>query len=100
MAYQNILLTVKGGITRLTRNRLDQLNSFTVNPVPQSEAVRSKWAEVSYGGPRVPLAWADAIGIGYLVTVLHHLATSYGEGRYWLSPLLGRKLAVGVSLHG
>lgn len=100
MTFQNILLTVKGGIARLTRNRPDQLNCFTVNPVPQSEAARPKLAEVSYAGPRVPLAWADAIGIGYLVTVLHHLATSYGEGRYCVSPLLRRKLAVGVSFHG
>ena len=43
--------------------------------------------------PRGPLAWTDAIGVTQVVTVLSNLATSYGEDRYRVSPLLRRKLA-------
>lgn len=43
--------------------------------------------------PRGPLAWADAIGIHHIVTVLANLAATYGEDRYRVSPLLRRKLA-------
>jgi len=43
--------------------------------------------------PRGPLAWADAVGIHHIVTVLANLAITYGEDRYRVSPLLRRKLA-------
>ncbi len=43
--------------------------------------------------PRGPLAWADAVGVAHIVTVLSNLAASYGEDRYRVSPLLRRKLA-------
>jgi 3-hydroxybutyryl-CoA dehydrogenase len=43
--------------------------------------------------PRGPLAWTDAIGVAQVVTVLSNLASSYGEDRYRVSPLLRRKLA-------
>ena len=49
--------------------------------------------------PRGPLAWADAVGIGQVVTVLGNLAASYGEDRYRISPLLRRKLANGALIH-
>jgi 3-hydroxybutyryl-CoA dehydrogenase len=49
--------------------------------------------------PRGPLAWADAIGIGQIVTVLANLAASYGEDRYRVSPLLRRKHASGATFH-
>ncbi|RSZ56709.1 3-hydroxyacyl-CoA dehydrogenase PaaC [Massilia atriviolacea] len=45
--------------------------------------------------PRGPLAWANAAGIGHIVTVLANLAATYGEDRYRVSPLLRRKLANG-----
>jgi 3-hydroxybutyryl-CoA dehydrogenase len=48
--------------------------------------------------PRGPLAWADAIGVRQVMTVLHHLAGVYGEDRYRVSPLLRRKVA--ASPHG
>jgi 3-hydroxybutyryl-CoA dehydrogenase len=38
--------------------------------------------------PRGPLAWADAIGLGHLSTVLANLANTYGEDRYRTSPLI------------
>jgi 3-hydroxybutyryl-CoA dehydrogenase len=43
--------------------------------------------------PRGPLAWADAVGVQHIVTVLSHLVDAYGEDRYRVSPLLRRKLA-------
>ncbi|CAN7724919.1 3-hydroxyacyl-CoA dehydrogenase PaaH [Duganella sp. LjRoot269] len=49
--------------------------------------------------PRGPLAWADAVGIAQIVTVLSNLAAGYGEDRYRVSPLLRRKLANGGRFH-
>ena len=49
--------------------------------------------------PRGPLAWADAVGIAHIVTVLSNLASVYGEDRYRVSPLLRRKLANGTRFH-
>jgi len=48
--------------------------------------------------PRGPLAWADLIGLHHVVAVLSNLATTYGEDRYRVSPLLRRKLA--ANAHG
>jgi 3-hydroxybutyryl-CoA dehydrogenase len=49
--------------------------------------------------PCGPLAWADAIGLEKVVTVLDHLAGTYGEGRYRCSPLLRRKVHSGSTFH-
>jgi 3-hydroxybutyryl-CoA dehydrogenase len=49
--------------------------------------------------PRGPLAWADAIGIDHVVSVLQNLAAGYGEDRYRVSPLLRRKQATGGRFH-
>jgi len=49
--------------------------------------------------PRGPLAWADAVGVAHVATVLSNLAASYGEDRYRVSPLLRRKLAGGGRFH-
>jgi 3-hydroxybutyryl-CoA dehydrogenase len=49
--------------------------------------------------PRGPLAWADAVGVAHIVTVLSNLAATYGEDRYRVSPLLRRKLAAGAAFH-
>lgn len=46
--------------------------------------------------PRGPLAWADAIGVRQVATVLRNLADTYGEDRYRVSPLLRRKVAAGA----
>ncbi len=49
--------------------------------------------------PRGPLAWAEAIGIEHVLSVLQHLAAGYGEDRYRVSPLLRRKQATGARFH-
>ena len=48
--------------------------------------------------PLGPLAWAKRIGLDRVVTVLNHLAASYGEDRYRVSPLLRRALFSGADL--
>lgn len=48
--------------------------------------------------PAGPLAWANAIGLPVVLTVLDNLAAIYGEDRYRTSPLLRRKVAGGF--HG
>ena len=52
--------------------------------------------------PRGPLAWADAIGLRHVFTVLANLGATYGEDRYRVSPLLRRKVAAhpeGARIH-
>ncbi|KQW89293.1 3-hydroxyacyl-CoA dehydrogenase [Massilia sp. Root418] len=49
--------------------------------------------------PRGPLAWADAVGVERIATVLNNLAAAYGEDRYRVSPLLRRKQASGAAFH-
>ena len=49
--------------------------------------------------PRGPLAWADAVGVERIATVLNNLAAAYGEDRYRVSPLLRRKQASGATFH-
>jgi 3-hydroxybutyryl-CoA dehydrogenase len=52
--------------------------------------------------PRGPLAWADAVGLRHVFTVLANLGATYGEDRYRVSPLLRRKLAAhpdGARIH-
>jgi 3-hydroxybutyryl-CoA dehydrogenase len=49
--------------------------------------------------PRGPLAWADAIGLAEVQTVLQNLAAAYGEDRYRVSPLIRRKVAAGSRFH-
>ncbi|WP_292934199.1 3-hydroxyacyl-CoA dehydrogenase PaaH [Noviherbaspirillum sp.] len=50
--------------------------------------------------PRGPLAWADTIGLHYLMRVLGNLGRSYGEDRYRISPLILRKVWNGSAFHG
>jgi 3-hydroxybutyryl-CoA dehydrogenase len=50
--------------------------------------------------PKGPLAWADAVGLSTIHTVLTHLGSSYGEDRYRLSPLLQRHVFAGKNIHG
>jgi len=54
-------------------------------------------AGVNY--PQGPLAWADAIGLAHIVTVLDNLQAAYGEERYRPSLLLRRRVAEGRNLH-
>lgn len=55
-------------------------------------------AGVNY--PKGPLAWADAIGVGTVLTALDNLQRSYGEDRYRPSLLLRRLHCAGERFHG
>lgn len=49
--------------------------------------------------PKGPLAWADQLGIAFVVEVLANLRDHYGEERYRTSPLLQRKNHNGETFH-
>lgn len=49
--------------------------------------------------PLGPLAWAERVGLAYILAVLDNLASSYGEDGYRASPLLRRKVAAGHRFH-
>jgi len=49
--------------------------------------------------PRGPLAWADGIGVAYVMRVLLNLARLYGEDRYRVSPLIQKKVWSGQRFH-
>lgn len=48
--------------------------------------------------PSGPLEWADRIGVKKVVTVLQNLHDGFGEDRYRVPPLLGRRAMTGRSL--
>ena len=47
--------------------------------------------------PIGPLAWAERIGLNFVMSVLQNLAMEYGEDRYRVSPLIRRKVASGAT---
>jgi 3-hydroxybutyryl-CoA dehydrogenase len=49
--------------------------------------------------PAGPLAWADQIGLARVREVLGHLADSYGEDRYRISPLIQQRAYAGKGFH-
>lgn len=49
--------------------------------------------------PRGPLAWADSIGLNYVMRILGNLAQVYGEDRYRVSPLIQKKVWSGKRFH-
>ena len=49
--------------------------------------------------PRGPLAWADAVGVERIRTVLAHLNQFYGEDRYRVSPLIQQAVHAGSKVH-
>lgn len=54
-------------------------------------------AGVNY--PRGPLAWAEALGLGYVHRTLTHLQQSYGQDRYRAAFLLRRKAIAEERFH-
>jgi 3-hydroxybutyryl-CoA dehydrogenase len=48
--------------------------------------------------PVGPLAWADAIGVRTICTVLDNMSAFYGEDRYRISPLLRRRALANSAL--
>ena len=77
----------------LANEAADAVNQGVCDAASVDTAMR-----LGVGYPRGPLAWADALGLGTVTTVLANLAAAYGEDRYRTSPLLRRRLLAGGSL--
>ncbi|MFJ1470985.1 3-hydroxyacyl-CoA dehydrogenase PaaH [Massilia orientalis] len=90
-------LAVMRTVAMLANEALDAVNQGVCSAAAVDIAMQKG---VNY--PRGPLAWADAIGLHHVFTVLANLGATYGEDRYRVSPLLRRKLAAnptGARIH-
>ena len=87
-------MTVMRTIALLANEAADAVHQGVCTVVDCDKAMR---LGVNY--PEGPLAWADALGLANVVTVLDHLAAAYGTGRYRVSPLLRRKAITGSTFH-
>jgi 3-hydroxybutyryl-CoA dehydrogenase len=84
-------------VAMLANEALDAVNQGVCSAAAVDIAMQKG---VNY--PRGPLAWADAVGLRHVFTVLANLGATYGEDRYRVSPLLRRKLAAnpdGARIH-
>lgn len=90
-------MAVMRTVAMLANEALDAVNQGVCSAAAVDIAMQKG---VNY--PRGPLAWADAIGLRHVFTVLANLGAAYGEDRYRVSPLLRRKLAAnpdGARIH-
>ncbi len=76
-------LIVMRSVAMLANEAADAVNQGVCQVAAVDTAMR---LGVNY--PCGPLAWANAIGLGRVSTVLGHLAQTYGEDRYRTSPLI------------
>lgn len=88
-------LAVMRTVAMLANEASDAVNQGVCSVQAADAAMR---LGVNY--PQGPLAWADAIGLPAIRTVLTNLGTSYGEDRYRLSPLLQRLVFSKKQFHG
>jgi len=87
-------MAVMRTVAMLANEAADTVNQGVCSAIDADMAMQKG---VNY--PRGPLAWADAIGLETIATVLSHLAAAYGEDRYRVSPLILRKTAAGGTFH-
>jgi 3-hydroxybutyryl-CoA dehydrogenase len=90
-------MAVMRTVAMLANEALDAVNQGVCSAAAVDIAMQKG---VNY--PRGPLAWADAIGLRHVFTVLGNLGATYGEDRYRVSPLLRRRLAAnpdGARIH-
>jgi 3-hydroxybutyryl-CoA dehydrogenase len=90
-------MAVMRTVAMLANEALDAVNQGVCSAAAVDIAMKKG---VNY--PRGPLAWADAVGLRHVFTVLANLGAAYGEDRYRVSPLLRRKLAAnpdGARIH-
>lgn len=81
-------LVVMRTIAMLTNEAMDAVQAGVASPEGVDLAMTSG---VNY--PRGPFAWAEALGLQRLLTVIDHLAGHYGEDRYRASSRLRRLVA-------
>ena len=87
-------LAVMRTVAMLANEAADAVNQGVCSAPAVDAAMR---LGVNY--PRGPLAWADDLGIASLRTVLVHLAASYGEDRYRVSPRIEQAFFARGKLH-
>lgn len=87
-------LAVMRTVAMLANEAADAVNQGVCD-VPSVDAAMR--LGVNY--PAGPLAWADQIGLGQIREVLGHLADSYGEDRYRISPLIQQRAYAGRGFH-
>jgi len=87
-------LAVMRTVAMLANEAADAVNQGVCDAASADTAMQKG---VNY--PRGPLAWADEIGLAYVLSVLDHLAQVYGEDRYRASPLLRRIVASEGQFH-
>ncbi len=87
-------LAVMRTVAMLANEAADAVNQGVCSAAAADAAMR---LGVNY--PLGPLAWADRVGVGAIHAVLAHLAASYGEDRYRISPLIQRAVFAERKLH-
>jgi 3-hydroxybutyryl-CoA dehydrogenase len=87
-------LAVLRTVAMLANEAADTAHQGVASAMDIDTAMR---AGVNY--PRGPLAWADALGVPFLLRVLENLQRAYGETRYRPSLLLRRLSAIGQGFH-
>lgn len=87
-------LAVMRTVSMLANEAADAVNQGVCDAAGADAAMR---LGVNY--PRGPLAWADAVGVERIRTVLAHLNQFYGEDRYRVSPLIQQAVFAGSQIH-
>jgi len=87
-------LIVLRTVCLLVNEAADAVNQGVCSAADLDTAMR-----IGVNYPRGPLAWADALGLPFMLTVTTNLARSYGEDRYRPSPLLRRRVQAGRQFH-
>ncbi len=92
-----VLRDVPGLVVMRTVAMLANEASDAVNQGVCSAADADVAMQKGVNYPVGPLAWAERIGLDYVMRVLRNLAAEYGEDRYRVSPLIRRKVAGGTT---
>lgn len=87
-------LAVMRTVAMLANEAADAVNQGVCDARGADAAMR---LGVNY--PCGPLAWADAVGVEQIDTVLRHLGRFYGEDRYRISPLIQQAVYAESTLH-
>ncbi|WP_151448708.1 3-hydroxyacyl-CoA dehydrogenase PaaH [Lacisediminimonas profundi] len=87
-------MAVMRTVTMLANEAADAVNQG-ICTAPGADTAMQKGVNYPLG----PLAWADSIGLPFVRTVLNNLASTYGEDRYRVSPLIQRKVWNGSRFH-
>ena len=95
----SVIQDIPGMIVMRTICMLANEGADTVNQqICDAQAVDTAM-ECGVNYPLGPLAWAELIGLDYVVTVLKNLERIYGQDRFRVSPLLQRNSLADIPFH-